>query len=63
MPSLRKGPFKYYVNKEVGGYGSNIVILAVLKDFYEKQQIPLEGKVIDVGNQNYIYAKGESQGS
>merc|ERR1711971_208669 len=42
---------------------SNIVILAVPKDFYEKQPIHLlEGKVvIDVSNRNSIYAKGESQ--
>lgn len=40
---------------------SNIVILAVPKDFYEKQPLHLlEGKVIvDVSNRNSIYRKDE----
>ena len=60
---LKTGAKLTSVEEAIRASQSNIVILAVPKDFYEKQPIHLlEGKVvIDVSNRNSIYAKGESQ--
>merc|ERR1711997_248709 len=60
---LKTGAKLTSVEEAIRASQSNIVILAVPKDFYEKQPIQLlEGKVvIDVSNRNSIYAKGESQ--
>ena len=60
---LKTGAKLTSVEEAIRASQSNIVILAVPKDFYKKQPIHLlEGKVvIDVSNRNSIYAKGESQ--
>ena len=49
------------VEEAIKSSSKNIVILAVPKDFYEKQPLHLlEGKiVIDVSNRNSIYRKGD----
>ena len=49
------------VEDAIKSSSQNIVVLAVPKDFYEKQPLHLlEGKiVIDVSNRNSIYRKGD----
>ena len=51
------------VEDAIKSSSQNIVVLAVPKDFYEKQPLHLlEGKiVIDVSNRNSIYRKGDER--
>ena len=51
------------VEDAITSSSKNIVVLAVPKDFYEKQPLHLlEGKiVIDVSNRNSIYRKGDER--
>ena len=58
---LKTGAKLTSVEEAIRASQSNIVILAVPKDFYEKQPFHfLEGKVvIDVSNQISVYAKGD----